>query len=63
MTDGIPDATDEAGEPFGDARLDAALAGGGPAEALVRRALAAVDAHTTDAPAEDDRTLLAPGGL
>lgn len=58
VTDGIPDATDEAGEPFGDARLDAALAGDGPAEAVVRRALAAVDAHASDTPADDDRTLL-----
>ncbi len=57
LTDGIPDAADRAGEPFGDARLDAALAGDGPAADLVRRAVAAVDAHAGPQPG-DDRTLL-----
>jgi sigma-B regulation protein RsbU (phosphoserine phosphatase) len=55
VTDGITDAENPAGEPFGEARLDAAL-GGGPADARVRRVLAALDAHA--APGGDDRTLL-----
>jgi sigma-B regulation protein RsbU (phosphoserine phosphatase) len=58
VTDGVTDSTDQTGEPFGEGRLDAALAGGGPAAGMVRRALAALDTHTADAPADDDRTLL-----
>jgi sigma-B regulation protein RsbU (phosphoserine phosphatase) len=57
LTDGITDAADPTGEPFGDARLDAALRGDGPAEAVVGRVLGALDAHA-GGPGTDDRTLL-----
>ena len=60
FTDGIPEAVDAAGEPFGYERLEELLEreSSRPADELMRAILEAVSDHVKDAPLEDDRTLL-----
>jgi serine phosphatase RsbU (regulator of sigma subunit) len=60
FTDGIPEAVDGGGEPFGYERLEALLEreASRTADELLEAILAAVSAHVKDAPLEDDRTLL-----
>jgi len=60
LTDGLVEAADPAGEPYGFERLEALLRAGSSsdAEALRDAILAAVAAHTAGAPADDDRTLV-----
>ncbi len=60
LSDGLIEAADPAGEPFGYRRVEAALAGAAAGVAEVRtRLLTAVQRHTGGRPAEDDRTLVA----
>ncbi|MGL6096028.1 MAG: PP2C family protein-serine/threonine phosphatase [Fimbriiglobus sp.] len=58
-TDGILDATDRTGDPFGFDRLDAALAWA-PADAdgVVREVVGAIDRFADGEPPADDRTLV-----
>ena len=60
FTDGIPEAVDAAGEPFGYERLEALLEreASRTADELLQAVLEAVSAHVREAPLEDDRTLL-----
>ena len=60
FTDGIPEAVDGQGEPFGYERLEELLQreASRTADELLQAILAAVSAHVKDAPLEDDRTLL-----
>jgi serine phosphatase RsbU (regulator of sigma subunit) len=60
LTDGLVEAADPAGEPFGFERLEALLRAEASADAarLREAVLAAVSAHTHGAPPDDDRTLL-----
>ncbi len=60
-TDGVIEAQDGAGEPFGQERLHAALerAAGGSALELKRQVLAGVRAHTGGPLAHDDVTMMA----
>jgi serine phosphatase RsbU (regulator of sigma subunit) len=60
LSDGLIEATDGADEPFGYDGVEAALAAG-PADSAAQvrdRLLAAVEAHTRGAPAQDDRTVV-----
>ena len=60
FTDGVVEATDVSGEPFGYERLETLLereAARSPEE-IVQAVLAAVSAHVGTAPLEDDRTLV-----
>jgi sigma-B regulation protein RsbU (phosphoserine phosphatase) len=60
LSDGIVEAADESGEPFGYDRLVAALRGRGDSANEVRdRLLAAEEAFTGGRPSEDDKTLVA----
>ena len=60
LTDGLVEASDPSGEPFGFERLEALLRAEASADAarLRETVLAAVSAHTHGAPPDDDRTLL-----
>lgn len=59
LSDGMIEATDRQGEPFGYERVADALAGPAPAAIVVRdRLVAAIDLHTEGRPASDDRTLV-----
>jgi sigma-B regulation protein RsbU (phosphoserine phosphatase) len=59
FTDGILDAANRAGEPFGFERLDGCLTGCDPdPDAVVRRVLGGLDTFTDGTPADDDRTLV-----
>lgn len=59
LSDGMLEAVDDDGEPFGYDRLAATLAGPSPSPAAVRdRLVAAIDLHTGGRPARDDRTLV-----
>jgi len=59
LSDGMLEAIDDDGEPFGYDRLAATLAGPAPSPAAVRdRLVAAIDLHTGGRPARDDRTLV-----
>ena len=58
-TDGITDATNAAGDPFGLARLDDSLITcRDDADALIASVLRSLDRFTSGHPAEDDRTML-----
>ncbi len=60
LSDGLVEATNEAGEPFGYERLEAALAGPTASATEVRdRLLASEEAFTNGKPGEDDKTLVA----
>ncbi len=61
-SDGLPEAIGES-EPdaFGFRRLTDLVAGGGPPEAVLARALAAFDRHVGSAPLRDDLTLVVVG--
>ncbi|MFQ5349284.1 MAG: PP2C family protein-serine/threonine phosphatase [Thermoanaerobaculia bacterium] len=59
LSDGLIEAADEAGEPFGYDRTQEALAGSAESATAVRnRLLAAVHEHTGGRPPDDDRTLV-----
>ncbi|HEV8578440.1 MAG TPA: SpoIIE family protein phosphatase [Thermoanaerobaculia bacterium] len=60
LSDGLIEATNAAGEPFGYDSVTAALRGtpGERAESVRNRLLAAVDHHAAGQPANDDRTLM-----
>jgi serine phosphatase RsbU (regulator of sigma subunit) len=60
LTDGIIEATDASGDPFGFERFEALLkaSAGSDAEAIEGAVLAAVADHTRGAAPEDDRTLV-----
>lgn len=59
LSDGLFEATDPAGEPFGYERTMSELAGPSESAAVVRdRLLAAVDAFRAGVPLADDRTVL-----
>lgn len=60
FTDGIPEAVDAEGEPFGYERLEALLEreSSRTADELLAAILGEVSAHVKGAPLEDDRTLL-----
>ena len=59
LSDGLIEAADETGEPFGYDRTLAALAGPATSAMAVRnRLLAAVQEHTGGLPPDDDRTLV-----
>jgi sigma-B regulation protein RsbU (phosphoserine phosphatase) len=60
-TDGVTDALDAAGNPFGEPRLEEALTGGGSEtpEALLDRLMARVETFAEGAPQADDITCLA----
>jgi serine phosphatase RsbU (regulator of sigma subunit) len=61
FTDGIIEAEDESGEPFGMERLEAILSvyHGGDLEGLLRHAQEAVHSHRGPREADDDATMLA----
>jgi len=60
LSDGLIEATDDSGEPFGYDRLEQALQGTSTSAAEVRdRLIAAEDAFTHGKPGEDDKTLVA----
>ena len=60
LSDGLVEATDETGDPFGYERLEEALRGSTASAAEVRdRLLAAEEVFTNGKPAEDDKTLVA----
>lgn len=60
LSDGLIEATNSLGDPFGYDRIREALAGRSTNPTEVRnRLLAAVETHTAGHPAEDDRTLVA----
>jgi serine phosphatase RsbU (regulator of sigma subunit) len=60
LSDGLIEATDPAGEPFGYERVEDALKGSADSAAEVRnRLVEAVERHSAGQPAEDDRTLVA----
>jgi serine phosphatase RsbU (regulator of sigma subunit) len=59
LSDGLIEAADPSGEPFGYARLAAAIAGDGGSAAAVRdRLVNAVSGHVGGLAADDDRTLV-----
>ena len=59
LSDGLIEAADDAGEPFGYDRTEAALTGSGESAVAVRnRLLAAIQEHTGGLPPDDDRTLV-----
>lgn len=59
FTDGVTEAVNRAGEPFGPDRLDAGLGDGGAAPDEVVAALTnALDRFTNGQPVQDDRTLV-----
>ncbi|MGE5233778.1 MAG: PP2C family protein-serine/threonine phosphatase, partial [Acidobacteriota bacterium] len=59
LSDGLIEATNPAGEPFGYDSVQRVLRGAAPnADAVRARLLAAVAAHCAGHPAEDDRTLV-----
>jgi serine phosphatase RsbU (regulator of sigma subunit) len=60
LSDGLVEATDDEGEPFGFERFEGVLrdSGGAGAAALRDALLAALAAHTGGRPSEDDRTLV-----
>ena len=60
VTDGLIEASNPAGEPFGFERFESLLRAeaGSPAIRLEEAILEAIDTHTDGAPAEDDRTLV-----
>jgi serine phosphatase RsbU (regulator of sigma subunit) len=60
FTDGVVEAADASGEPFGYERLEALLEkeSARSPEEIVQAVLAAVSAHVGTAPLEDDRTLV-----
>ncbi len=59
LSDGLIEAADPAGEPFGYERTQAALAGPADSAVAVRdRLLSAVRDHAAGHPADDDRTLV-----
>jgi serine phosphatase RsbU (regulator of sigma subunit) len=59
LSDGLIEATDPQGEPFGYERVQKALAGpAGTATEVRDRLLASVSAHTRGGQAEDDQTLV-----
>lgn len=59
LSDGLIEATNPAGEPFGYDSVQRVLRGPAPsADAVRTRLLAAVAAHCAGQPAEDDRTLV-----
>jgi serine phosphatase RsbU (regulator of sigma subunit) len=59
LSDGLIEAADDSGEPFGYDRTQAALAGPATSATVVRnRLLAAVQQHTGGRPPDDDRTLV-----
>lgn len=59
FTDGVLDAVDPLGDPYGYERFDAALAWAPlDAEAAVREVIASVDRFSAGVPLADDRTLL-----
>jgi len=60
MSDGVFDALNAAGEPFGAGRVVALLRAhrGAPAPEILAALRAALDAFTGGAPAEDDRTAI-----
>lgn len=61
-SDGVVEAQDPAGEPFGEERLEAVLRGAAAEpQAVVDAVLAALDEFTRGEPAYDDVTLLAIG--
>ncbi len=57
-SDGITEAENEAGEEFGNERLEALLRDAGPPAALRDRIAAAVDGFVGAAPQKDDQTLV-----
>jgi sigma-B regulation protein RsbU (phosphoserine phosphatase) len=59
-SDGVPDATTDADEPFGEARIESVVAShrGEPARVIVDSVLDAVNAHAGNAPQFDDLTLV-----
>ncbi len=58
-TDGVTDATDPGGAPFGDERLASLLAGASPPfDELVADVVEAVDTHLAGRPAPDDVTMV-----
>lgn len=60
LSDGIIEAADDNGEPFGYERLRSSLEGEAASASEVRdRLLTAAEAHTGGRPAEDDKTLVA----
>ncbi len=60
LSDGLIEALDPSGEPFGYERIRQALNGpAGGASEVRERLLAAVEAHTHGRPASDDKTLVA----
>jgi serine phosphatase RsbU (regulator of sigma subunit) len=60
LSDGLVEAADDSGKPFGYDRLEQALQGSSVSAAEVRdRLLAAEEAFTGGKPAEDDQTLVA----
>jgi sigma-B regulation protein RsbU (phosphoserine phosphatase) len=58
-TDGLSEAFSKSHELFGTDAIDAALLAGGDASTILKTVLAEVARHTGDAPATDDRTVLA----
>ncbi len=59
LSDGIPECLSTTGDPFGYERVERALAGAfESAEELRDRLLGALRTHCSDAPVEDDRTLV-----
>jgi sigma-B regulation protein RsbU (phosphoserine phosphatase) len=61
FTDGVVEATDAAGDAFGEARLESLLLGlaGAQPSRIVEQTLGSLDAFVGQAPAADDITLLA----
>ena len=60
LSDGLIEAADVSGEPFGYERVETALGGAAGSAAEVRdRLVEAVERHISGQPAEDDRTLVA----
>ena len=60
LSDGLIEATDPGGEPFGYERVEDALTGSADSATEVRdRLVDAVERHIAGQPAEDDRTLVA----
>jgi len=60
LSDGIIEAVDDSGEPFGYERLQSSLEGEASSASEVRdRLLTAAKAHTSGRPGEDDKTLVA----
>ena len=62
-TDGLTDATDRNGDPFGQVGLDGPGERAADAEGEVRRMLADLDRFTDGSPVADDRTLVVVSGV